>query len=312
MCARGEGINKNDAEAVKWFATPPLVFGVPMKTIPHLSYRARLAKTKREQLAKTKQDLVEKYSALSPDELENHLKASLERYQALKPNLDTSDSSEAKDLEKRVNEIRNEIRGFQSERVAASNQRPTKFFGLLKSNEATMAEYILAEKMKRTKELLEPLETRLEQSRSREREIRLKQYEAERIKSDERKRLVHEISVLRLLKKKHKVRSVAAKVSAFYGNLRVTAPAVRRALMVQANSIHCCPYCNRSVTQADLVADHIYPVANGGLSTFENMVLICTVCNGRKGKRTLRAFCKNEGLEYERVCIELERLGKAI
>ena len=70
-----------------------------------------------------------------------------------------------------------------------------------------------------------------------------------------------------------------------------------------------CPYCSRGLgTQPH--ADHIYPVAKGGLSTIANMVLVCAECNNKKAEHTLRAFIQLYNLDREAVEARLAELGK--
>ncbi len=73
-----------------------------------------------------------------------------------------------------------------------------------------------------------------------------------------------------------------------------------------------CPYCGRTPEPTESVADHIYPVSLGGLSTVDNMVWVCASCNKAKGKLTLRRFCVKMGFDHDEVCATLEGLGKNI
>ena len=70
-----------------------------------------------------------------------------------------------------------------------------------------------------------------------------------------------------------------------------------------------CPYCGLPLGDS-IHADHIYPVCRGGLSTIENMVLVCDLCNLSKGDLTLREFMSKNNLDVERIESTLERLGK--
>jgi 5-methylcytosine-specific restriction endonuclease McrA len=128
----------------------------------------------------------------------------------------------------------------------------------------------------------------------------------------ERKKLWREITILRTLIREHRKRETAAKVAAFHDNLRGTAPAVRRALSAERNRTARCPYCGLVTDKDDLVADHIYPVALGGLSTIQNMVWICETCNKAKRRSTLRGYCQKGKFDFEGVCRTLEALGKQI
>ena len=46
-----------------------------------------------------------------------------------------------------------------------------------------------------------------------------------------------------------------------------------------------CAYCGRS--DLPLTIDHVVPKSKGGGDSWENLVCACTVCNNRKGNRTL-------------------------
>jgi 5-methylcytosine-specific restriction endonuclease McrA len=46
-----------------------------------------------------------------------------------------------------------------------------------------------------------------------------------------------------------------------------------------------CAYCGRS--DLPLTIDHVIPKARGGVESWENLVTACSVCNNKKGDRTL-------------------------
>ena len=72
---------------------------------------------------------------------------------------------------------------------------------------------------------------------------------------------------------------------------------------------HDCPYCG-SVLGDEKHADHIHPLAKGGLSVVRNMVWVCAECNLRKGEMTLTAFVKKFHLNRDAIESRLEALGK--
>ena len=47
-----------------------------------------------------------------------------------------------------------------------------------------------------------------------------------------------------------------------------------------------CQYCGVILPSAELTLDHVIPRSRGGLSTWENLVAACRVCNARKADRT--------------------------
>lgn len=53
-----------------------------------------------------------------------------------------------------------------------------------------------------------------------------------------------------------------------------------------ARDANTCQYCGRRFARTELNLDHVVPRSRGGLSTWENIVCSCHVCNRRKGGRT--------------------------
>jgi len=47
-----------------------------------------------------------------------------------------------------------------------------------------------------------------------------------------------------------------------------------------------CQYCSRKVTRPEATYDHVTPRAQGGRTTWENIVIACVPCNQVKGGRT--------------------------
>jgi len=47
-----------------------------------------------------------------------------------------------------------------------------------------------------------------------------------------------------------------------------------------------CQYCSVRISRDDWTYDHVVPRAQGGRTTWENVVVACTSCNQRKGGRT--------------------------
>ena len=46
------------------------------------------------------------------------------------------------------------------------------------------------------------------------------------------------------------------------------------------------PFCRLCRSPYDLTADHIIPLASGGLNTLANVQVLCRSCNSSKGKNT--------------------------
>lgn len=71
-----------------------------------------------------------------------------------------------------------------------------------------------------------------------------------------------------------------------------------------------CPYCAVELDVVDVHADHIYPVSKGGLSTIQNMVLVCSACNLKKRDLTWLAFVKKFTLDRHAIEKRLEEFEK--
>jgi 5-methylcytosine-specific restriction endonuclease McrA len=105
-----------------------------------------------------------------------------------------------------------------------------------------------------------------------------------------------------------KVAKNKALASAYQDKTRDLAASVKNKLKKQLVSKEC-PYCGNSLGE-DPHADHIYPVAEGGLSTIKNMVYICKSCNMKKRDKTLRQFIFENNMDREFIENNLSRLDK--
>ena len=85
----------------------------------------------------------------------------------------------------------------------------------------------------------------------------------------------------------------------------------QRAAAIKDNlcATNLCPYCFRDM-YCEGVADHIYPLAFGGLSTPTNMVRVCLDCNKKKKDMTLREFIVKYSLDRKRIELALLDLKK--
>ena len=115
-------------------------------------------------------------------------------------------------------------------------------------------------------------------------------------------------------KKRANERERTAKINAFESKTRSGAQNIKDKLLkaVRVKSKWSCPYCSKTSDVNNAEADHIHPVNKGGLTTMQNMVLICKKCNSKKTNLMLRVFCKKQGYNYDEVCDRLERLGKDV
>ena len=111
-------------------------------------------------------------------------------------------------------------------------------------------------------------------------------------------------------RKRRQFEETRARAAAYANKQRQQAKSVRNGLRKQVQEMPYCPYCGESLTLDGAHADHIYPVAKGGLSTRKNMVFICAKCNGNKRQLTLRAFLQKMGYVENEVHGRLEQLQK--
>lgn len=100
-----------------------------------------------------------------------------------------------------------------------------------------------------------------------------------------------------------------AQAAAHVGLTRQHGAKIRTSLFSQIQISIECPYCGGELGDSPH-ADHIYPVALGGLSTPENMVLACSTCNLQKHDLTIREFASKFGKSRELIEERLTRLGK--
>ena len=115
-------------------------------------------------------------------------------------------------------------------------------------------------------------------------------------------------------KKRASERERTSKINAFEMKNRSGAQNIKEKLLkpIRGKSNWSCPYCT-NLSDVNLAeADHIHPVNKGGLTTLQNMVLICKKCNSKKTNLLLRIFCKKQSYDYNGVCERLEKLGKDV
>ena len=84
--------------------------------------------------------------------------------------------------------------------------------------------------------------------------------------------------------------SIAVKVPAVVRLLRFVKLGTRRPPLTKLNLLARdngeCQYCGIELARRDSTIDHVIPRSQGGLTTWENVVLACHSCNRRKGGRT--------------------------
>ncbi len=132
-------------------------------------------------------------------------------------------------------------------------------------------------------------------------EYHIKKKQREQIKAEKQKQ--------REQAKEEKRKLLEAAAAAHFGRTREKADAIKHNLSGQVNIYPNCPYCD-GVLGEQPHADHIFPVSRGGLSTPDNLVLVCDICNSKKTNKTLREFIISENLDRTRIERVLIMLGK--
>lgn len=100
-----------------------------------------------------------------------------------------------------------------------------------------------------------------------------------------------------------------AQAAAYTGLTRELADKIRPVLLLQLKEGRQCPYCGGDVGDTPH-ADHIFPVTLGGLSTADNLVLVCEVCNLQKSGQTLAEFAVKYGRDRAVIEANLRALKK--
>ena len=145
-------------------------------------------------------------------------------------------------------------------------------------------------------------------------ETTTKDYELIRVRKFEIVLLKKTIFEFKRFKKRASERERTAKINAFENKNRSGSQNIKEKLFkaVRVKSKWTCPYCINTSDVNAAEADHIHPVNKGGLTTLQNMVLICKKCNSKKTNLMLRVFCKKQSYDYNEVCERLEKLGKDV
>lgn len=105
------------------------------------------------------------------------------------------------------------------------------------------------------------------------------------------------------------VNKYKAYAAAYFDESRKLAVSVRKELHDQEKKLKGCPYCGESLDEIPH-ADHIWPLAKGGLSKKRNMVFVCSKCNLKKSDLTLREFCVRFGMNRDLIEHNLVLLDK--
>ena len=103
-----------------------------------------------------------------------------------------------------------------------------------------------------------------------------------------------------------------AKAKLYDGESRQGTSELKIALKPELTKFGKCAYCEERLFFEDCHLDHIHPINKGGFTIESNCILVCASCNGRKGAFSLRAFCKEADLDFEKVVTRLEVLSKHV
>ena len=103
-----------------------------------------------------------------------------------------------------------------------------------------------------------------------------------------------------------------AKAAALDGKNRRNQAELKQDLKPELARYKRCAYCENPIKFQDSHIDHIAPVSRGRLGTLSNTVLVCSKCNLLKRAKTLRRFCADSGLDYDKVIARLEWVGKDV
>lgn len=116
------------------------------------------------------------------------------------------------------------------------------------------------------------------------------------------------------IKRRAKERERSAKIAAFDNRARSGSQTVKTDLLksIKNKKSWRCPYCYTADDLNKSVADHIHPINKGGLTTPQNIILVCIDCNKKKSNFLLRVFCKKNDIDFNEVCERLEKLGKDV
>jgi|LauGreDrversion4_1035100.scaffolds.fasta_scaffold92833_1 5-methylcytosine-specific restriction endonuclease McrA len=120
-----------------------------------------------------------------------------------------------------------------------------------------------------------------------------------------------ELKIEKEKQKEAENKRIKALAAAHTGKTRQLATNVKNQLKQQTSLISGCPYCGGSLGETPH-ADHIYPVARGGLSTADNMIYVCQRCNIKKSDKTVYEFVREAKLNLNQVLTNIEILGKRV
>ena len=121
-----------------------------------------------------------------------------------------------------------------------------------------------------------------------------------------------ELKIEKEQQKDAETKRIKALAAAHTGKTRQLATVVKNQIKKQIAVLRDCPYCGGGLGESPH-ADHIYPVAKGGLSTEDNMIYVCQKCNMQKRDKTLLEFVsENAKFDLSQVISNIKKLGKTV
>ena len=253
-----------------------------------------LTKTKTESLHKELRAKYEDCSEIELDELYQEFKSEYEQLKTYS-DLQKQDEDRAKDLLKKWRAAHLEIK--REERAAYSRMGTLQQIGSIFSR----PKHLSAEH--------EEAKKKADQLHSQHMNHQTNKYSEEVAK---RKKIYHELKVISELRKQIKDKRVRSLANAKINKVRSTSSSTKRKHVSKSGNIIACPYCEQVHETVEMVLDHIYPVAKGGLDTDENTVLVCNQCNIKKSDKTLMVFCTQMKFDYAKVGARLMKMGKGV
>lgn len=111
-------------------------------------------------------------------------------------------------------------------------------------------------------------------------------------------------------KEQQKIQEIKARADRTEAAVRNQAKQYLKMLSSQLKKFDACPYCCGPLEQSNAHQDHIHPVSKGGLSVPQNLIIVCSSCNLKKGNKSLRVFLRDQGFDLDSVYDRLDMLGK--
>ena len=257
--------------------------------------RNRFSSLNKSQTLLLHKEIKERYSSYTPSEIDQEYETLKERYEELKlfADLGKDLGNEYKTLKREADFAQTGARRARSE--AINTLGVIGFIGHMFSSDPYVSEKHKSAVMA------------AESAKKRAASVDTNLYADE---ISERKKIYHELKVLREIRKKHNEMRIKSLAKSKVGKVRSSSATLKKKTLENLNANNECPYCSKTFETKKMVLDHIYPVSEGGLDTLKNTVLVCISCNSKKSNLTLRMFSKKYEINFEKICEKLDALGK--